>query len=108
MALRRPLMVQMLLIYLMNGCSKSNAEVCTSETSIGASSQDWIQWADNVYKVSMNKMPWLEARDACAKIGGVMATPKSKSEGHFFAEITPESNYRHHFWINCNDRLMEG
>ncbi|XP_071797960.1 mannose-binding protein A-like [Asterias amurensis] len=103
MALRHFLVVEILLIYFMNGCSNATNEVC--KTSVGASTQDWIKWGDNFYKVIMEKMPWLEARDACAEMGGVMVTPKSENEGRFLAAITSLSEY---FWINCNDLLVEG
>ncbi|XP_071797959.1 C-type lectin mannose-binding isoform-like [Asterias amurensis] len=107
MALRHFLVVKILLIYFMNGCINATNEVC--KTSVGASTQDWIKWGDNFYKVIMEKMQWLEARDACAEMGGVMVTPKSENEGRFLAGITPlPTSGVNHFWINCNDRLVEG
>ena len=100
------IMVKMLLIYLMNGCSNANDEVCMASIG-GVCHPTWIQWRDKCYKVT-EPLPWSEARDECVKMGGVMATPNCEKEAQFLKAITPTTSSRRHLWINCNDLEEEG
>ena len=47
---------------------------------------------------------WSEARDACNKLGGVLAVPHSLEEHRFIGTFTRG----HWVWIDCSDQAAKG
>ena len=67
-------------------------------------SSGWHLWGSSCYLMTESTYKWSEARDACNKLGGVLAVPHSLEEHRFIRTFTQG----HWVWIDCSDHAVKG
>ncbi|NXL83246.1 CL17A protein, partial [Alectura lathami] len=65
----------------------------------------WLQFARTCYFFSTDGKPWMEARAACAALGGQLAVVDSEQENKFLGNQIMETRV---FWLGLSDMDKEG
>ncbi|XP_038058709.1 C-type mannose receptor 2-like [Patiria miniata] len=87
-----------------DSCSASTHGI--TGTCRSACRSGWIPWRGACYWLAKDHFNWFDARDACRKMGGSLAAPRSEEENVFVAGIIQEGG-ESRVWINCDDLERE-
>ena len=66
----------------------------------------WVKWRQSCYSLLPEKMNWMQAGEACKRLGSNLIVLDSKEENDFIFEWAVEGNGG--LWIGCTDAAQEG